>query len=62
MPCTCGLAMRMNSTVAAMALTELRKHDPKAANQIIAIANLKTHKDQCSNAMKYLKNGKLSTR
>lgn len=54
MPCTCGLAMRMNSTVAAMALTELRKHDPQAADRIIATANAKAHRDWCGNATKYL--------
>ena len=58
MPCTCDLALRMNSTVAALALTELRKHDPEAAGQIIATANAKAHRDWCGNATKYLKQRK----
>lgn len=56
--CTCGLAMRMNSTVAAMALTELRKHDPEAADRIVETANLKTHKDWCGSATKWLEHRK----
>lgn len=53
--CTCGLAMRMNSTVAAMALAELRKHDPEAVDRIITLANQKVHKEWCGNAVKWLK-------
>jgi hypothetical protein len=56
--CTCGLAMRMNSTIAAMALGELRKHDPKAADRIIAAANSKAHADWCGSATKWLKQRK----
>lgn len=52
--CTCGLAMRMNSMVAAAALEELRKHDPEAAKRIIEQANQKSHTDWCGNATKWL--------
>ena len=48
--CTCNLAMRMNSTVAAIAIEELRKYDTKTADYIIAIANQKMHKDWCGEA------------
>lgn len=53
--CTCGCAMRMNSMVAAMALSELRKHDNNAADRIIAHANSIQHKDWCGSAAKWLK-------
>ena len=53
--CTCGLAMRMNSTVAAKAIAELSKHDRNAAEKIIAEANATTHKDWCGSATKWLK-------
>ena len=53
--CTCGLALRMASTVAAEALVELRKHDPEAADRIIEAANKKAHKDWCGSATKWLR-------
>jgi hypothetical protein len=56
--CTCGLAIRMNSTVAAAALKELRKHDSKAADQIVAMVNQKVHRDWCGSADKWRKGGR----
>lgn len=52
--CNCGRAMRMNSTAAAMAISELRKHDNEAADRIIALINNIQHKDWCGSATAYL--------
>lgn len=69
--CTCGLAMRMNSAIAAEALAELRKYDSEAADRILEAANKKVHQDWCESATKWLqqrkrkrgiKNGRQSTR
>lgn len=60
--CTCGLAMRMNSTVAAAALKELSKHDPDAALRIVALATQKAHADWCGNATKWLEHRKRSVK
>ena len=54
--------MRMNSTIAAAALEELRKHDSEAADRIVAMANQKSHKDWCGSAAKWLAQRKKSAR
>jgi hypothetical protein len=45
--CRCNLALRMSSTVAAMALTKLSQYDQAAVKEILRIANTKQHKEIC---------------
>lgn len=53
--CNCGLAIRMNSTVAAKAIAALREYDNEVADKIIAETNATKHKDWCGSAAEFIK-------
>ena len=53
-PCNCGQDARAIYMVAERALEELRRHDPEAADRILAAAARTEHRDYCGDIGKFL--------